>query len=150
MPRFDIMGLDSLVLDTKELADLPDNIIFDMLEAGGNVIKAAHEAALSTLFGSPTFPGLVTHLKNSINVFHRKDGREKYVLIYPKGSHHTYKSKKGGTKTSTTGEVAFIHEYGGHGNEATQWMRKTNEQNVSKAVDAEYKVYDDWLKSHNL
>lgn len=169
MARLETMGLDELILDTKELAALPDSVVWNMLEAGGEVIKDAHKKAVSSEFGSPTYGGLITHLKDSISSYHKVKGTLKYILVYPKGAHHTYNKRfrtyvrfnwgredlrlqttGGGEATSSNQDVAFVHEFGGHGNDATQWMRKANEQNVGKAVGAEASVYEDWLKSHNL
>jgi hypothetical protein len=57
---------------------------------------------------------------------------------------------KGGEKKATNQDVAFVHEYGGHGNDATQWMRKANEEHAAEAVEAEFAVFDAWHKKHNL
>lgn len=169
MASFDTMGLDALMIDLDEIGDIPDEVIDEMLEAGGEIIANAHREALRSL-------GLVKtgKLRDSVTVYHKmanlNGGRgidTKYVLVYPEGEHHTYR-KKSGTYTkrgfakanksrrrhsyqkTTNQDVAFIHEFGGHGNAPKQWMRETNEKHAGEAVEAEDAVFRKWQASHNL
>ena len=165
MATLDTNGLDGLMFDLKELEELPTEVIDDMLMAGGEVIAKAHKDELRSM-------GLVGETKNLVNSIgiHRKrhSASEHYVLVYPSGRHHTYRarsgtytkmnwgrsggvrSKGGGTKEATNNDVGFVHEFGGHGNQARQWMRKANEENIDQAVEAEYAVYDKYLTSKGL
>jgi hypothetical protein len=165
MARFDTNGLDALVLDLDEINEIDDGTMQEMLEAGGEVIRKAHVESIKKLFtrrsgkleGSP--------------IVHKKMGgcgNLRYILVYPAGEHHTYRArgktytkmnwgrkgttvkKAGGTKKATNQDVAFVHEFGGHGNAAEQWMRKANEEHATEATDAEAAVFYDWQKSHNL
>ncbi len=165
MAIFDTNGLDALIIDIDQINEIDEDTMWKMLEAGGEVIRKAHVEAIKKIFthrsgkleGSPT-----VHKKMS------KDGDSRYVLVYPQGAHHTYRArgktytkmkwgrkgatvtKNGGKKTATNQDVAFVHEFGGHGNTPTQWMREANEQHASEAVDAEEAVFNDWLAQHNL
>lgn len=58
--------------------------------------------------------------------------------------------KGGGTAIASNQDVGFVLEFGGHGNDASQWMRTANEKHAGEAVEAEFAVFDDWHKSHNL
>ena len=54
-------------------------------------------------------------------------------------------------------DVGFVLEFGGHydkhgkgGIPAHGWMREANEKCADEMTEAEAKIYDEWLKSHNL
>ena len=101
-------------------------------------------------------------LMNSIVAVRKtgKDGRI-YYLAYPKGRRkaephvlsvsnvnrvnplHTY------AKPPTNNDVGFVFEFGApkRGIQPRQWMRTANEESADDVVAAEFKVYDDWLKS---
>lgn len=148
MARFNAEGIEGLALSFEEFSEIPDSVVEDMLMAGGEVIKKAHEDAIKR-----TFRRRSGHLADSPAV-HLKSGSERnffqrHVLIYPKGIHHTYHAKSGEKKASNA-EVGFVQEFGGHGNEPTQWMREANEKAMDACVDAELAVYDKWLKSKSL
>ena len=146
MARFDTNGLDALILDMNEIRDIDDGTVDDMLLAGGEIIKEAHIQEIQSTFSSRT-----GKLVGSPTVSKKYSGGDsRYVLIYPQGAHHTYHAKGGGAKTAPNAEVGFVHEFGGHGNDATQWMRKADEKKADDAVEAEFAVFDAWHKSHNL
>lgn len=177
MAKFDTMGLDALIIDLDEIGDIPDDVVDDMLEAGGQIIANAHREELQKqglvetgkLKSSVTVHKKMTNRNHGIGSGNFRAGPDtKYVLIYPEGEHHTYRRKSGtytkmnwgkagGTKTkgggsavSTNQDVAFVHEFGGHGNAPTQWMREANEKHAGEAVEAEAAVFYKWQESHNL
>ena len=145
MATLDTNGLGELILDLNGLAQTPSDVIDNMLMAGGEVIKKGHERELQSL-------GLVKtgRLKSSITIHKKRSGSSRYVLIYPYGSHHQYNKNRGGVATATNNDVGFVLEVGGHGIHPRQWMRVANEKNIDAAVDAEYKVYDLFLKTKGL
>ena len=163
MAQFDTNGLDALILDMEEIEEIDDDTMLEMLTAGGEVIREAHVEEIQSTFDTKT-----GKLMGSPKVFPKFKGGSRYVLVYPEGAHHTYrarvssyvkmnwgragqlKSKGGGNQTATNSEVGFVQEFGGHGNDATQWMRKANEKHADEAVDAEYSVFDAWHRKHNL
>lgn len=165
MASFDTNGLDALIIDLDEISEIDDETMLDMLEAGGEVIRKAHVEAIKKIFGhrsgkfeeSPT-----VHKKMS-----GQGGHLRYILVSPAGVHHTYKArgktytkmnwgrkgdpvKTGGTRKATNQDVGFVHEFGGHGNAAEQWMRKANEEHATEAADAEAAVLYAWQEKHNL
>lgn len=141
---FNTNGLDSLILDMDEICDIPDDTMWAMLDAGGAVIENAHKEELETRFSSHT-----GKLHLSPKARRKQRGGQKYILIYPKGEHHTYTPKTGNGVASNQ-EVGFVLEFGGHGNVPTEWMRDANEKHADEAVEAEFKPFDDWHKKHNL
>lgn len=165
MAMLNTNGLDDLMFDLNDLGNIPVDVIDEMLMAGGEVIVEGQKSELRS-------EGLVGETRNLISSvgIHRKrhSATQHYVLIYPSGTHHTYrarsgtytkmnwgrsggtKTKGGGTKAATNNDVGFVHEFGGHGNQARQWMRTANEKNIDKAVNAEYAVYNNYLASKGL
>lgn len=167
MARFNAEGIEGLLLSMEEFEKIPDGVVEDILMAGGEVLAKGHSESLRS-------HGLVKtgKLSGAIKVHSKaggaSNGFNRHVLIYPDGPHHTYnkrsrsytkhnwgrkgktKTTSGGSAVATNNDVGFVHEFGGHGNEATQWMREANEKNADKAVDAEEKAYHQWLDSLNL
>lgn len=141
---FSTNGLDSLILDMEEIAEIPDSTMDEMLSAGGEIVKQAHTEALRSKFARHT-----GHLAESSTVRIKNGRGGHYALIYPAGEHHTYRPVTG-SGTASNAEVGFVLEFGGHGNAPSQWMREANEKAADEAVDAEFKVFDSWQKSHNL
>ena len=168
MAKFNAKGIEGLELSMQEFAAIPDNVVEEMLDAAGKVVVRYHRAEIASL-------GLVKtgKLLGSITAFSKagsaKNDWKRYVLVYPKGNHHTYQSrvvtrqyarskhgrtytKGGGTKVVTNSEVGFIQAYdapkkGIHG---TDWMNKANKKAAPAVEAAELAVYDRWLKSLNL
>ncbi len=159
-------GLEECVLFMDQLANVPDDIIHDMLAAEAEVVIEAQKKEIDSL-------GLVDtkKMRDSIkadNKFGKTRGKgfAQYINVYPHGVHHTYKARTtikrykrsksgrtyiygGGIKKSNNAEVGFIHEYGAPSRNipAKQWMRKANEKAAPKASEAAAKVLHDWQDS---
>lgn len=174
MATFHAEGIDGLMLDLAAVAELPDDVIGEILDAGGQVVANAQKQELESLGLTKT-----RKLKDSIKVF-KKVGRgyvgggygepfKHYVLVYPAGKRGQRKRRKvtkaykrskhgrtytygGDIKDVTNAEVGFIHEFGAphKGIPAKQWMRTANEKAADAMAAAELAVYDQWLKSKNL
>ena len=171
MARFGYGGVEPLQLSLAELAEIPDEVVCEMLEAGSKVAIKAMQRELELL-------GLTTRQKrllNSIQAF-QKIGRDKwtgekkrYYLVYPYGPHHKYhqklkvkeykRSKHGRTytvggkdKTATANDVGFVLEFGApkRNIKPKQWMRRALRKAEEQIVAAEYEVYDRHLKSKDL
>lgn len=143
MARFSCNDIDGLVLDMAEFAKLPNSAIRSIIQSGAEVVRKAHAEAIGVqlhrtgkLMGSPT-------------VIMKTKGNNPYALIYPQGTHHTYHAKKGSGEAPNA-EIGFVHEFGGHGNAALNWMRTANEKCSDAMTEAEEKAYDAWLKTLNL
>ncbi len=150
-------GLNEFMLSMQEIAGLPDSVIDDMLQAGGEVLVEAQRKA------APKNTGTLAESIEKGDM--SRDHKGAYIDIKPEGTHHTTgKASKGG-KSGNTGkrrgstgntvsnaEVAFIHEFGAPGRniKARQWMHKANEQAADKTTEAKRKVYDNWLSEKGL
>ena len=147
MARFDAKGIEGLELSLQELAEIPDEVVEEMLDAAAEVTVRAHKNEIRAL-------GLVDTgmLAGSIKPVKKAGGRsndfKRHVLVYPAGKRGTRKRKK----DVTNSEVGFVHEFGApkRGIPARQWMRKANEKCAPEVEAAEFAVYDRWLKSKNL
>lgn len=169
MAQFNATGLKELGLSFQQIAEIPDDVAYDMLMAASSVVVDAQKKSLRTL-------GLVNtgKLLNSIQAYKRRDYRrpkddQRYVIVHPDGKRgqrkrrlvtKAYKRSKhdrtytygGNVVDVTNSEVAFIHEFGAPKKNipASQWMTKANESCAAETVAAELAVYDRWLKSKNL
>lgn len=145
MATFECNDIDGFALDMEEFAKLPDETVSNMLAAGAEVVRNAHVQAISKM-GKHT-----GHLLGSPQIKMAKNSRGRYALVYPGGTHHSYRPRRGGTAEARNAEVGFVQEFGGHGNiKHLQWMRNANEKSAEATTEAEAKVYDMWLKSINL
>lgn len=169
MARLETTGIEDIISAFDDLADVPDDVMRDMLLAGGEVVATAQRNKLKQL-------GLYKtgKLHDSIAV-HEKRGKSsdwrRYVLIYPEGDHHTYRRTAytklgygyvhrdnrwytvgGDEKTATNNEVGFVHEYGApkRNIKAKLWMKKANEGCAEATTEAQSKVFFEWLNQKNL
>ena len=168
MARFNAQGIEGLELSMREFAEIPDDVVEEMLEAAGRVVVEAHKRSLLAL-GLVSSRKLLDSIKALLKVGKREDGWKWRVVVYPAGTHHTYErrikikkyknSKHGRTytvggdiKSESNSRVGYVLEYGARkeGIKPYQWMRKANEQCADAVVQAELEVYNKWLKSKNL
>ena len=170
MAKFNAQGIDGLLLSMEAFAALPDEVVEDILDAGATPVVAEQKRVLKSM-------GLYkSHkLHDSIQGFHKvgkRDGEHKrYVLIYPYGVRGQYMSRlqhkfgyatkfRAGRKYTTGGkrvnvtnnDVGFIYEFGApkRGIKPRNWMKKANINAEESMVQAEFAVYDRFLKSKDL
>ena len=168
MAKFNAQGIDGLALSMEEFAEIPDEIVEEMLLAGGEVVAEAQKRSILQL-GLTDSRKLMKSIRAVPKVGLVDGIRKLFVLVYPYGKHHayfrkaetrTYKNSKSG-RTYTVGgkmqnvtnsEVGFIHEFGAPKRNipARQWMRKANEASADAMTAAEFSVYDRWLRSKGL
>lgn len=164
MARFNATGIDGLILSFEEFSKLPDGVVDEMLDAGGDVLVEAHKKSLRSHKHIDTGT-----LESSIKSMKKVNSGSHFILVYPAGRHHTYnrrlvtrqyaRSKSGRTysfggdkKAASNSEVGFVLEFGARGRNIrpSHWMKTANEGAESKVVAAEMRVYDKWLESINL
>lgn len=120
MARFNAEGIEGLALSFEEFSEIPDSVVEDMLMAGGEVIKKAHEDAIKR-----TFKRRSGHLADSPAVHLKAGGKangfRRHVLVYPKGTHHTYHAKSRAYVPYNWGRVGKVKQTKGGGRkQATQ------------------------------
>jgi hypothetical protein len=146
MAKMTVSGIDELMLSMKQVAELPDSVANDMLQAAGKIVRDAQTRKVKSSLGVRT-GALAKAITVTPKVKTRKGG-ERYVTVYPKGTHHI---NADGTKV-TNNEVFFVNEFGApkRGIAAKGMARAANEESAEKATAAQAEVYDKWLQSKNL
>lgn len=151
MASLSVDGLSELILDLEELANLPESVQFEMLEAGAKPVVQTQKRY------APKNTGTLAQSIVAKNPIKTKSGCK--LDIIPQGIHHTLKGgkskyrKRGKSGANVrNAEVGFIHEFGAKGRNIhpSNWMRNANEMAISQAISEEEKVYDNYLKSKNL
>ena len=148
MPKFKCNGLDELNLDLSQLALIPDDTKFAMLEAGAAVLTAKWKEVLQSMKRSKK-------LLDSIKAKRKTGDGGPVVLVTPNGTRKSEyrgirKTKTAGKYKKTNAEVAYVLEYGTPRMAATHWMETANEEASDSVVAAEAAVWDEHLKSLNL
>lgn len=144
MPQFEVLGYGELSAALEDLANLPDELLDEMLEAESDVVESAIKAKAAA-YGVEDTGQMISSIKRG-PVRRIRDG--KALTISPQGS------RKRGNTVTRNAEIAFINEYG-KGKEkqvqpARPFMRDAVEGSADEAVQAAASVYDDYLKSKNL
>lgn len=142
MAEFGVTGLDELILSMQEIAQIPDDVVDDILNAQADVTVEAQKAAGRQLGVEAPGSGLTLRSIKKGRVKLRKGQRVLYIT--PTGSR-----KRGKTRTRNT-EIAFINEFGKKGQKARPFIKLGNEKSAEAATAAGFRVYDRWLKSKNL
>jgi hypothetical protein len=149
MANFTFDGAAGLKEFYSRLAEVPERVVDDMLEAEAKaVIRAMQKRA----------PRDTGALAASVAVYPAKSGRTggRYKTIYPMGGRTRGKNRKTRTRNS---EIAFIQHYGLPRNvnpfrkdgrpkkivEPTYWADKALEDAEEEAVDAAAEVYGRFL-----
>lgn len=157
MANISFGGLDEVRLSMQEIAELPDEVIDEMLNAAADVTVAAQQreaAKLGKLGGHrnanqrrdwSTGTTVLAIKKGKVKIDKKTGSRVMYIT--PSGTR-----RRGSKKIYTTrnAEIAFLNEYGTRTIAARGWMRKANESSAAEATAAQMAVYDRFLKSRNL
>lgn len=140
MAEFGVTGLDELMLSMQEIAQIPDDVVDEILNAQADVTVEAQKAAGRQMGVEDTGITLKKLKKGRVKL--RKGQRVLYIT--PTGSR-----KRGKTRTRNA-EIAFINEFGKKGQKARPFIKLGNEKSAEAATAAGFRVYDRWLKSKNL
>lgn len=155
MSKFEVNdGADRLILDLQKLGRLTEEDHYELLTPASDLLVAKFGQKVKQVFKQHT-----GKLAASIQGFRKSSGGQPYILVYPYGPHHKYKSrtkktKKGAAaaKTATANEVAFVLEYGspGSGIEATHWMENALEESSAEISDALQQGFDDYCDKRGI
>ena len=140
MAEFGVTGLDELMLSMQEIAQIPDDVVDEILNAQADVTVEAQKAAGRQMGVEDTGITLQKLKKGRVKL--RKGQRVLYIT--PTGSR-----KRGKTRTRNA-EIAFINEFGKKGQKARPFIKLGNEKSAEAATAAGFRVYDRWLESKNL
>jgi HK97 gp10 family phage protein len=135
MARFNQFGIEDLIGSFENLANIPDGVLDEMLNAGADVI-AEKQKAVGRRMGVHLTGVTLESIKKHPKIGTTKDGR--YIDIYPDG-----KNADG----NRNAEVAFINEFGKRGQDARPFMETANEESAGETTEAAAKVLHDWQES---
>nr|DAO08731.1 MAG TPA: virion morphogenesis protein [Caudoviricetes sp.] len=140
MANFSVNDLDGLMMDLKEIAELPDTVAEGMLDAEAKIVESA-QVFTGMKMGVHRTGVTLTSITHGRMKKGKDGGKVKYV--YPQGTNAQ------GERNAT---VAFVNEFGAprRGIPARPFIKLANEDAADAAVDAAAEVYDKYLKSKNL
>lgn len=156
MAEFSFKGLDEVRLSLKEVAELPDEVVDEILNAGADVLVPAQRREAEKLgkIGGYRNPKQTRDYSTGTTARSIKKGRVKIaknggrvLYVTPVGSRTRGKKKPRATRNA---EIAFANEFGTRTIHARGFMKAANEQSAGAVEKAEFDVYDRWLKSKNL
>lgn len=152
MAEIDFKGLDEVTLSMQQVAELPDDVIDDMLIAGADVVVAAQRAEAEKLgkLGGYRNRGQTRDLSTGLTARSIKKGKikvkngQRVIYVTPVGT------RKRGKTTTRNAEIAFYNEYGTKTIQARGFIRKANEDSAAATTAAQAAVYNKFLESKNL
>ena len=140
---FKVNGIDGFSLSLKELAEMPNEVYDEILLAGAKVVARAQKQKILA-YGIYDRDS-TQHVANTVKAGKVKLKKgERVVYVYPDGK------RKRGNKETRNAEILFINEFGKSGQAARPAVADANEACAEAMTQAEFEVYDQWLKSKNL
>lgn len=152
MAEISFRGLDEFALSLKEVAELPDEVVDEILTAGADVTVEAQRAEARKL-GRPggywnakqkrsyaTGGTALSIKKGKVKV---KDGK-RVLYLTPVGTRARGKAK------TRNAEIAFLNEFGTKTIQARGFLRKANEESAAEATAAQAAVYNKFLEAKGL
>lgn len=143
MASIEFDDLTGLMLDMEQLANMPDSVISEMLDAQADILIEAqkNKAREYGVIDTGEMVDSITKGKRK----KLKSGQE--ISVYPQGSRTRGRYKK---STTSNTEIAFVNEYGKRGQKARPFIRDANAESEPKMEKAAFTIYDNYLKSKNL
>lgn len=137
MARLDIIGTDDLLSLFDDIAEIPSDVIADMLIAEGEVIAKEQRKAAAEMLQGPYYEGGVANAVTPGKPKITYDGGELEISF--KGTQH-------GNRLA---EIAFVNHYGAHGNPGRPFIDVGNARGEDEAAEAAAEVHGQWLDSKN-
>ncbi|MDE7261955.1 MAG: hypothetical protein K2N78_07875 [Oscillospiraceae bacterium] len=139
MARFEVSGIADLCNDLASLAELPDSVTDDILNAEADVIVDAQRRTMERMLKGRYSTGDTARSIKKGKIKKGKDG--KCISVSPQGTNR---------RGERNAAVAFINEYGKRGQPARPAIRTANAEAESAAIEAGEKVYHAYLDSKKL
>lgn len=135
---FTAVGVDALAKVLNDIANIPQDVQGEIVDAMADVVKDAQVFTAGTMLQGPYYQGDVAASVTKSRIKKRKSGP--YVDIEFKGTAH-------GNRLA---EIAFINEYGKKSQPARPFIKTANELSDEPSKKAGLDVYDAWLKSKGV
>lgn len=140
MARLTYSGYDALILSMQEVANLPDEVLDEMLNAQADIVVDAQRKQAEAMGVVDTGLTLRSIKKGKVKV--KKGVRS--IFITPSGT------RKRGKKRVRNAEIAFINEFGKKKQKARPFIRTANEMSAQATTQAAADVLDRYYTSKNL
>lgn len=143
MAEFTSQGLDGLILDLAAVANMPEAVQDEILNAEADVVVAAQRRKVREMGiydgSSPV------HVADAIKKGRPKSRKgQRVIYITPKGS------RRRGNTTTRNAEILFVNEFGKDGQAARPAVATANAESAEATVAAGAEVWDRYLKQNNL
>lgn len=140
MAEFKVAGIDGVMLSLGEAAEIPEDVLDQMLQAQADIAVPAIKAK-GQAYGLVRTGQMLRSIKAGKPKW-AKGVRVQYIT--PTGSR-----RRGKTETRNA-EIAFIAEYGKRNQKARPFMRDAIEAAGDSMEQAAAARYDAWLQSKDL
>ena len=141
MAEFKAIGLDELMLSLQEIAEIPEEVQDEMLNAQGDVV-AREQQESARRYGIQRTGLTIRSIRKGKVKLDKHGNRVLYVT--PVGS------RIRGKKKTSNAEIAFLNEYGTRKQKARPFMRDANERSAEAATKAAAEIYYRWQESRGL
>lgn len=141
MAEFKAIGLDELMLSLQEIAEIPEEVQDEMLNAQGDVV-AREQQESARRYGIQRTGLMIRSIRKGKVKLDKHGNRVLYVT--PVGS------RIRGKKKTSNAEIAFLNEYGNKKQKARPFMRDANERSAEAATKAAAEIYYRWQESRGL
>lgn len=141
MAEFKAIGLDELMLSIQEIAEIPEEVQDEMLNAQGDVV-AREQQESARRYGIQRTGLTIRSIRKGKVKLDKHGNRVLYVT--PVGS------RIRGKKKTSNAEIAFLNEYGTKKQKARPFMRDANERSAEAATKAAAEIYYRWQESRGL
>ena len=141
MAEFSFSGIDELMLSMQEVAEIPDEVVDEMLNAQADVVVEAQRKQGKAMGVHRT--GLTVKSIKKGKVKLRKDGT-RCIYVSPMGT------RKRGNKRVRNAEIGFVTEYGTRTQKARPFIKTANEKSAAETTAAAAEVHHRWLESKGL
>lgn len=139
MANLTTIGLDDLIADFGDIAEIPDSVIDAMITAEADVIEPEQNRMMQTMWAGRYKTGTTAASLKRSKITAGKDGRS--ISISPQGTN---------ANGNRNAEVAFINEFGKKGQPARPAIDTANKNKAEQAFDAAEKVYNAFVDSKKL
>jgi len=140
MAELTVNGMEGLMLSMQELANIPEDVQDEILNAQADVVIAAQQKKARAYGLHDT--GLMIRKIGKTKVKNKADG--KVIYVYPQGS------RKRGKTVTRNAEIAFVGEYGTRSQRGRPFVRDANEESAEATTQAGAAVLSRWQESKGL
>ena len=145
MAEFRADGIDQLMLSLEDVANMPEEVQDEMLNAGADALIPIQRQKVRQ-YGIYDMDNHETkHVADSIGKSRPKSRKGvRVIYVTPKGS------RRRGKKTTRNAEILFVNEFGKRGQKGRPAIRDATEEAANDVAQAEMQVWDNYLKEKNL